>query len=334
MKKLFKSAILACLLAIAMMQPALAENNQTAPTINSIRFATNYTVSSNTYAKGGTSIVITANISNVVNKTAGYYNVSAKIYNATGLITTVYLNNASAAINDSAIWNASYTVPSVSFSNGNITINATYFNTTDWLENNTQHIHWYVDSTAPSAGDPAVGTNTNNFTWKGRTGNSKTVTATVTDAVSVGTVTFDFTTVPTGSSLTDTAMTCSGTTTATCTYSFTPDKLGTYVYRVYALDSVTNAAYSSSYQLSFSLDDSDDDYLAAQGLISGGYQETPSKSGSSSSSPMSIVGDAGAAVGNGLGGIGGLFGDIGGILAGIPGMLTGIFEPILNMFGG
>lgn len=243
------------------------------PTVTNVYFTTNYSVGSSNYMKGGSTIRVNATIGNINNDTAGYYNVSAKIYNATGLIQTLYLANTTTNLVTAQTWTGTFTAPAydISATTANITINASYTNTTnDYLENSTQKVSYKVD-----ASNPAVSSTTpsSGYQIKGYTGISQTISSAVTDNAGITSATITWSTVPTGSAFTSNTMTCdSGSTSVTCTYAFVPDITGTYAYTVTVVDNVTNSVTTSAYTIYFTLPNRQ---LPPTLLPSGTTSETP-----------------------------------------------------------
>lgn len=277
-KKLLVSLLAFTVLAILSSVSVMGACVETAnPTVTAKWFTTNYTVGGATYAKGGSSITIYTNVYGLCNTTEAYRNVTAKIYNLTNLVTTINLLNSTfltpltGNTTENATWSLAYTVPSydITTAGANITINATYTNTTGDVNSNvTEAVAWRIDATAPTARNvmcgPSVATANEQgctATVRGVNGTSYYICWNTTDGVAIdgtnGTISFG--TEPTGSSLgttTGTLQSGSSSTVAKFCYTWTPLKLGNYSFTVHGDDNVTNTvANSTAFNLIFATKD-------------------------------------------------------------------------------
>ena len=256
-KTMLSKKILLCSFAFmlaATASSAFADvyNETTAPNVTAIGFTPNYTISSSAYMQDAVTIRINATIGNVVNSSAPFSNVSAKVNNATHLVTIVNLTNTSANINASQTWTGTFTSPAYDITSGNITINASYKNSTGaYLQNATIYKAFKLDATNPSA----TFVTADNYVIKQRTGYSMALQATATDTVAVKNCSIDFTSVPTGSAIVDATATSASGTSMACSYTFTPDVLGEYKYRFTVYDNVTNTYTTYNQTVTFRLRD-------------------------------------------------------------------------------
>ena len=272
--------IIPILLAILSMGTASAEVTSNG-NVTSIRFVTNYTVGSNLYAKGGTTIWINATIGNITNFTAGSYNVTAKISNGATWLSTVTLANSSIpSVGGLSNWLGSYSTGTTSITGGakaNITINVTFFDTNDVAgairTNTSRYLTWGVDATNPSTATPtcgktiatATGSCPSTQTVRQITGNNYYICWHSTDNLAVdvsnGTILFDFTSLPSNTTTTsrtgDLQSGGSATDSQFC-YNLIFTTPGNHTFRVSSKDNVTNAYTDSTwYSISFGLPEED-----------------------------------------------------------------------------
>lgn len=230
---------------------AMAGSTEAAIGADDCNFTTVYVVNSANYSLGGDTITLSVVASDVQETPADIgsgSNVTVEVYDTTpSVYATLYLINQTLG---NGTWTGTWSVPDVNWaSNSYIKVN---------VSDATGHEVCNISNFRIDADNPVIGTPSEvTQTWDTRTGNSKTITSTITDNVAVSYATLDFTSVPSGSSLTDTTMTsCAGGTSVTCTYTFTPDIKGPYTYRIVAYDNVTNTLAGTSYTITFKLPDS------------------------------------------------------------------------------